>query len=249
MPRTLLATVLLLAATAGPVLARDCEALLEANERALRPTFALYRCLLAEIEDLKAGQARLERALAAQGRDLDALPTRYENADGAITFEEGRPIGSASFTVTSRRLGGAASLALAPEVVAEVCAAPSGCTVTLTLRRQALLGGDEPAARKIGPCLLEIDPEDGRWLLSAGCAGPGARSGIDGDGNAMEEASGAETILETGGGCLLADADVRRSPGSGAPFAADRAAGLYLVALPAGGAGAARQFSCTLEMG
>jgi len=242
-----LALVLLFASPAG---ARDCQlSFVQDNAPVKVPKVEFFECLLAEIEDLKRDRDRLRALVGEYEKALGEVPVHYQNADGKVAVEEGRKIGSAGFVLTSRQLGGAASLPLDPQVVGAVCAPPTGCAATLALRRLGIQGRTALGTDLVGPCQCTFDVATGNWTCGAGCGPEGPVAGVDGNAALLEAASGAETILRAGPGCLLTDSDLQRPAMPGQPaFAPDRSIGLYLIADPGLRSDGATRFDCTLDL-
>ncbi len=150
--------------------ARDCE-LPEQTSAILThqiPPRSFFLCILAEIDDLKKKQAELEKIVPEYERLLAELPAHYENRNGKVTFEEGRRIGSASFVLASRQLGGPSSVELDATVIDALCGPPNGCSITLTFRKLGFRTAEPLETLRIGPCQFEIELEIGLLGLRRG---------------------------------------------------------------------------------
>lgn len=249
-----LAALLFFLVQAGSADARDCSQALDVRDMTgiskEIPSRAFFLCLLAEIEDLKRKQAQLAKIIPNYERLVAELPTHYSNADGVITQEEGRLVGSAGFSLTARQLGGPISLELAQHVLDAVCAAPKGCLASLTFRRKSIRGDDPVETQKVGPCEFETNPATGRWIIGPGCGTDASRAGTDGDGVVTTPGSGAVRIIEVGPGCLFSDADIRPTLSTkGDALGADHAIGFFLVADPSQRQDGVSRFECSLELG
>lgn len=247
----LIVALILLCANITFAHARDCADLLDFGGTGFskEPSKGFYLCLLAEIKDLKAQQAELQRIVPEYKRLVAEIPAHFTNKDGEVTFEEGRVVGSASYILSARQLGGANSIMLDPMVLDSVCPSPKGCSATLTFRRFGMRGDEVLETQKVGPCAFEVDTNSRCWICGAGCGSDVSITGTDGDGSVMLPGSGASIIMEAGPGCVLADADVRRSTSEeNEIFATDHAPGLYLVAAPSLRADRAARFECSLEI-
>ena len=233
--------------------ARDCGKVLLWDTRSTLatkpPSPEFYKCILAEIRDLKEKQAELDKIIPEYNRLIAEVPTPYTNDNGEITYETGRAIGSASFLLDSRQLGGPSSLELDQDVLFSLCATPRGCSIALTFRRHSFRGDEVLESVKVGPCDFEINPETRRWVRGPGCDTDTTISGTDGDGSLRSPGSGVGVIVEAGPGCVLADADVQRSVQvTDLIFATDHAAGVYLIADPSRRTEGSARFECDLEL-
>jgi hypothetical protein len=232
--------------------ARDCAEQLDFGGVGFtkEPSRAFYLCLLAEIDDLKRKQVELQAIVPEYKRLAAEVPVHFTNKNGEIDFEEGRVIGSASFILTARQLGGANSIMLDQNVLDGICPSPKGCSVTLTFRRYGIRGDEALETHKIGPCAFEIDTDSRCWICGTGCGSSISITGTDGDGSPTLQGSGANIIMEAGPGCVLADADVRRSiSAEDQSFTTDHAPGLFLIADPSRRLDRAARFECSLELG
>ncbi|WP_343082419.1 hypothetical protein [Ostreiculturibacter nitratireducens] len=212
------------------------------------PPRSFFLCLLAEIDDLKKRQEELERIVPEYERLVAEMPVPYLNDNGKVTVEEGRRIGSATFTLDARQTGRASSLRLDQAVIEELCTTTRGCRMSL-IRRVIGLRQTEPLESIIvGPCLFDYDAVSGAWLRGTGCSGD-AISGKDGDGAVGAKSSGADVVIEAGEGCLMADADIRLAVGADHEILdRDHSRGLYLIAAPERLTTSIRRFRCDLEI-
>ena len=247
----LLAMIIAILLSVQAAEARDCE-LPEQTSAILThqiPPRSFFLSILAEIDDLKKKQAELERIVPEYERLLAELPAHYENRNGKVTFEEGRRIGSASFVLASRQLGGPSSVELDATVIDALCGPPNGCSITLTFRKLGFRTAEPLETLRIGPCQFEIDSKSGCWVCGAGCGSDVSIEGIDGDGNALDPGSGASVVMEVGPGCLLADSDARTTPGAGGEnLATDNRRGVFLVADTTRRDDGTTRFECDLEI-
>lgn len=206
------------------------------------------RCLERELAGVRSDLRRLEGRLESQEAALARLPEPYRNIDGRVERAEGRGLERATFVLTARPNGAASSLGLDPEVVATLCGKSGGCTASLQLHAYATTGAIAVESVLSGRCQFVYAAESGRWTRAAGCGDPEPASGIDGDGKAFGGALGSETILASGGGCLLSDAEAGRRVDGSEVLASDRALGLHLVAAPSLRGGEAGRFACELVL-
>jgi hypothetical protein len=237
-----------------PAFARNCSNLLDYDVGTFMggdelPSRAFYLCLLAEIADLKAKQAEMELIGREYKRLMSELPAHYTNQNGRIDFEKGRKIGSASFVLKSRQLGGANSLKLDQTVIQSVCPAPVGCLATISYREFGMHGDETLNSRMTGPCVFQFEAFTRTWTVGSGCGSDHSISGKDGDGSAVQVGSGAAIVMEAGPGCLFADSDIKPSASnSELQFATDHAQGFFLIADPSRRAMSSARFECDLAI-
>ena len=237
-----------------PAFARNCSNLLDDDTGTFMggnepPSRDFYLCLLAEIADLKAKQAEMELIGREYERLKAELPAHYTNQNGRIDFEKGRKVGSASFVMKARQLGGANSLKLDQAVLQSVCPAPASCLATLSYREFGLHGDEVLNSRMTGPCVFQLDALTRTWTVGSGCGSSQSMTGKDGDGNAVQMGSGAAIVMEAGPGCLLADSDIKPSAAnSELQFATDHAQGFFLIADPSRQTTSSARFECELAI-
>ncbi len=204
-----------------------------------------FRCILAEIRDLKKKQAELERIVPEYKRLLAELPVPYVNDNGKVSVEEGRKIGSATFILAARQTGGASSLPIDQDVMEALCAGRHRREISLILREIGLFSAEPTSSTVSGPCLFDYDAKTGDWIRGQGCVG-GTLRGVDGESYAGAATGGADIITEAGEGCLLVDADKHRTIGAARDaFERDHSKGLFLIAMPDRSEGKTR-FRCDL---
>lgn len=210
------------------------------------PPRAFFKCLLAEIRDLKRKQAELERIIPEYRRLVAELPAPYLNDNGKVTVEKGRKIGSATFILTARQTGGASSLPIDRDVLVFLCSGGKRCEVSLILREISVFS-DAPLNSTIsGPCQFDYDAQTGEWIRGEGCSG-GVLRGTDGESSAGAKTGGADIITEAGEGCLFADADKHRTVGTDRElFERDHSKGLFLIAAPERRTERRARFRCDL---
>ena len=234
--------------------ARECK-LDFASSRVISPDFndgivlpqPFYRCLLAEIRDLKAEQARTRRIIAELERVLGGLPVDYLNEDGKVTVEPKRPIGSASFLLTSRTTGGANSLEIDQAVLEELCSRRGGCEIIILFKEISPLGSELMNSVSSGPCTFNYAAATGEWVLSDGCGARGSLTGIDGDEAAAASGFPNDAIADAANACLLSESDLGRFGATGErELVRDHTKGMFLIAMPSRQEQGIRRFQCDL---
>lgn len=210
------------------------------------PPRAFFKCLLAEIRDLKRQQAELARIIPDYRRLMAELPAPYLNDNGKVTVEKGRKIASATFILTARQTGGASSLPIDMDVMLSLCGGTKRCEISLILRKISVFN-DRPLKSTIsGPCQFDYDPQTGEWIRGEGCSG-GVLRGVDGESSAGAQTGGADIITEAGEACLFADADKHRTVGVDRElFERDHSKGLFLIAAPERRTESKARFRCDL---
>lgn len=206
-----------------------------------------FRCVIKEIETLKRQQSQIPK-LEKQVADLRRrIPVEYQNTNGKVTAEPGRPIGKATITVDSSRSGKTLSLPIAQDVVNELCGGKS-CHIIVSMSVTGAFSGTRTEGAVFGPCAFSYDAASGDWVRGAGCGGA-AVLGTDGDGVSASESGASNVIMEAGQACLLADTEIKSTPGQGqSGFGPDRTKGLYLIAVPDRRPELKRPFQCVLEI-
>ena len=211
----------------------------------LPPTF--YRCLLAEIRDLKAEQARIRRIIAEFERVLGKLPVDYLNEDGKVTVEPNRPIGSANFSLASRTTGGANSLEIDQAVLEELCSRRSGCELVILFKQIGLRSPEPVNWISSGPCIFNYTVKTGEWVLSEGCGARGSLAGVDGDEAAASSGTPNDAIADAANACLLSESDVGGFDATGErALVRDHTKGMFLIAMPSRQEQGIRRFQCDL---
>ncbi len=239
----------LMLCVASPGQARDCSR--NFDDRGLSQganNNGMFRCLIAEINDLKREQRRMQKVIDEYERVIGEMPVEYKNEDGEVTVEEDRPIGNAVFTLTARPGSRASALPLDHEVVEGLCAESGGCTVSLVFRAIGFRSTDPLETISAGPCLFDYNTETGAWTRGEGCGEPLTAAGADNDGALMGDDGGGEVIVTAGEACVLADASVDPSATDGGYLGKDRENGLFLLAVPSLIETGPRRFRCDLEI-
>jgi len=230
---------------AVPAQARECRFHAgRSTEIALKN---VVRCVLAEIRDLKAEQARTRRVIAEYERVLGELPVDYLNEDGKVTVEPNKPVGSANFLLTSRTTGGANSIEIDQAVLEELCSRRSGCEIMILFKQISLLSSEPLNSISSGPCFFNYASATGEWVLGEGCGTRGSLTGIDGDEAAASSGLPNDAIADAANACLLSESDLGRFGASGErAFVRDHTKGMFLIAMPSRQEQGIRRFQCDL---
>lgn len=223
--------------------------LLEAGSKAVVKVRPFFECIVNELNNLRKKQKELEDIIEDQSLLLAQIPQHFVFKDGDVTFEEGRKIGSASFVLSSRQLGGATSIELDRRVIDSVCAAPLGCSVTMTYRRYSFRGDEIVATQKTGPCRFEVNSKTNEWSRGGGCGSDTLITGKSGDGKVTVPGSGAAVIINAVPGCVLADADIKAGHRDAKlQLETDHSPAMFLIVDPAMREDGATRFECDLEV-
>ena len=206
------------------------------------------RCLNSRISDLQNANKRLQRRIAALEGLVGELPAPWSNVNGVITQEPDRPIGSATFLLSSRSTGGANALAIDQDVMEGLCDQSGGCTLVVTYKQLSVFNKTPTDSEISGPCQFTYNKTSGDWVVGAGCGADQAISGSDGDGGLARDESRSFEIATAGGACVLADSGLEKAVGDHGGLAPDRGKGLFLIAMPSRQSGVNRRFQCEMSL-
>ena len=217
---------------------------IEVDQAGIRKNIA---CLNDSINALIRENTRLKKRVKALENLVGALPAPWSNVDGVITADPDRPIGSATFLLSSRSTGGASALAIDQEVMEGLCNTGGGCTLVVSFKQLSLFNKTPKESVLSGPCQFTYAPKSGDWTVGAGC-GAQAATGNDGDGGLGGEAANSVEIAVAGGACILADSGLAKAVGAEEGLAPDRSKGLFLIAMPSRQSGPSRRFQCEVAL-
>lgn len=186
---------------------------------------------------------KMKKEISTLQKKLEAVPTVYNLTDNTET-DLGAPYLQGTFELTAPTRGRSAGQVITHKVLTELCGDQDGCKFGLLKVNKAK--GAKSNSVPLESCRFSYDSESGSWEIDQKC---GNAKGQDGNAKLPQsDVREGQVILEVGGQCAVAEANVLRSrmPSGKAGILRDKQQDLFLIAGFIGGG--EKDYSCLLAI-